>query len=79
MNGAQDLGGMMGFGPVVPEPEDVRFHAEWEKRVPGLIVAARRSGAMNIDEFRHGIERMPPQDYLAASYYERHLFPPSST
>ena len=33
MNGAADLGGMMGFGPVVPEPEDERFHAEWERRV----------------------------------------------
>nr|WP_264199873.1 nitrile hydratase subunit beta [Pseudonocardia sp. ICBG601] len=31
MNGAHDLGGAMGFGPVEPEPEDVRFHAGWER------------------------------------------------
>ena len=35
MNGAQDLGGMMGFGPVVPEPDEPLFHAPWEKRALG--------------------------------------------
>jgi len=25
MNGAQDLGGMMGFGPVLPEPGEPLF------------------------------------------------------
>ena len=30
-------------------------------------------GIYNLDEFRDAIERMPPQDYLAASYYERWL------
>ena len=39
MNGAADLGGMMGFGPVVPEPEDERFHAEWERRILALVLA----------------------------------------
>ena len=39
MNGAQDLGGMMGFGPVVPEPGEPVFHAAWERRVLGLTLA----------------------------------------
>jgi nitrile hydratase beta subunit len=42
--------------------------------MPGLTTAAMRGGAVNIDELRYGIERMPPAQYLAASYYERHLF-----
>ena len=34
MNGAQDMGGLHGFGPVEPEPNEPPFHAEWEKRAP---------------------------------------------
>ena len=30
MDGAHDMGGMKGFGPVVPEPNEPVFHAEWE-------------------------------------------------
>ncbi len=32
MNGPHDLGGLMGFGPIKPEPDEPVFHAEWEKR-----------------------------------------------
>jgi nitrile hydratase len=67
------MGGMQGFGPIEPRQHEESFHAEWEKRVPGLVAAAALSG-VNIDEFRHGIERMAAEVYLAASYYERHLF-----
>jgi nitrile hydratase len=74
VDGIHDMGGMHGFGAVDAEHNQDTFHADWEKRVPGLATAAYRASAMNIDEFRHGIERMPPRDYLAASYYERHLF-----
>ena len=28
-------------------------------------------GIYNLDEFRDAVERMPPSQYLAASYYER--------
>jgi nitrile hydratase len=73
MNGVHDMGGMHGFGPIEPRSNEDTFHAEWEKRVPGLVRGASLSG-INIDQFRHGIERMPPAQYLAASYYERHLF-----
>ena len=68
MNGAQDLGGMMGFGPVVPEPEDVRFHAEWEKRALALTLAAGGLGRWNIDISRHARETLHPADYLSSSY-----------
>jgi nitrile hydratase subunit beta len=33
MNGAHDMGGGHGFGPVVPEVREPTFHAEWERRV----------------------------------------------
>jgi nitrile hydratase len=32
-----------------------------------------RAAQINIDEFRHAIERIPPARYLASSYYERWL------
>ena len=49
MNGAQDLGGMMGFGPVVPETDEPPFHAAWEKRALGLTLACGALGEWNID------------------------------
>jgi nitrile hydratase len=71
MNGAHDLGGMHGLGPVLPEPEDAdRFHAEWERRVFGLTLAMGASGAWNIDMSRHARENQHPVRYLQSSYYE---------
>ena len=32
MNGAQDLGGMMGFGRIDREADEPWFHADWERR-----------------------------------------------
>jgi len=73
MNGAHDMGGMHGFGPVVREENEPVFHEPWERTVYGMQRAIRARGLINIDESRHGIERMPPAEYLAASYYERWL------
>jgi nitrile hydratase beta subunit len=73
MNGAHDLGGMHGFGPVVLEPDEPVFHAEWERRVFALRLAMAR-GRWNIDMSRHVIEQMPPAEYLATSYYGRWLW-----
>src|SRR3712207_8733521 len=73
MNGPHDMGGMHGFGPVVREENEPVFHGEWEKRVYGVMRAAMAQGLYNIDEMRHAIERMPPDEYLASSYYERWL------
>ncbi|MEJ3656348.1 nitrile hydratase subunit beta [Actinomycetes bacterium KLBMP 9759] len=69
MNGAADLGGMMGFGPVVPEPEDERFHADWERKAFALTLAAARPGRWNIDQSRHARETLHPAVYLTSSYY----------
>ena len=73
MNGIHDMGGMHGFGPVVREENEPVFHAQWEAEVAAISRAVRRPELINIDEFRHAIERMNPADYLASSYYARWL------
>jgi nitrile hydratase len=75
MNGAHDLGGMHGFGPINPEPEaeEPVFHAEWEKRVFGMMMAAGFLGKWNTDKMRHALERQHPADYLRHTYYENWL------
>lgn len=70
MNGAQDLGGQMGFGPVAPEANEPVFHAGWEKRVLGVTLCAGAMGYWNIDESRHARESLHPADYYSSSYYE---------
>ncbi len=70
MNGPQDLGGRHGFGAVMPEDENTRFHADWEKRVLGVTIAASALGHWNIDVSRHARESLPPSVYYNASYYE---------
>lgn len=70
MNGPHDLGGLHGFGPVVPEPGEPYFHAEWEKRALGVTLSCGAFGAWTIDESRHARESIPPATYLSASYYE---------
>jgi nitrile hydratase len=70
MNGAQDMGGQHGFGPVVPEPDEPVFHAEWEKRAFALTLAMAAPGGWNIDMSRFARESLHPAAYLAKSYYE---------
>jgi nitrile hydratase len=70
MNGAQDLGGQMGFGPVMPEPDEPPFHAEWERRALAVTLACGAMGHWSIDDSRHARETLHPVDYLTSSYYE---------
>jgi nitrile hydratase len=70
MNGAQDMGGQMGFGPVLPEPDEPRFHAAWEKRALAVTLACGAMGHWSIDASRHARETLHPLDYLGSSYYE---------
>ena len=73
MDGMHDLGGRQGFGRVRHAPDAHVFHAPWEKRVNALLALAVREGLVNLDEYRHAIERMEPRHYLGASYYERSM------
>jgi len=70
MDGAHDMGGVDGFGPVVPEPNEPVFHAEWERRALALTLAMARPGGWTIDMSRFARENRPPGEYLAMSYYQ---------
>lgn len=70
MNGAQDMGGQMGFGPIEVEPDEPTFHAEWEARVLGLTIAMGAARAWNVDMGRAARESLPPAEYLSSSYYQ---------
>jgi nitrile hydratase subunit beta len=71
VDGAHDMGGMDGFGPVIPDG-DV-FHQAWERRLFALTRVARFAG-LTAGHTRAVIESMPPAEYLEASYYERWLW-----
>ena len=71
MNGVHDMGGMDGFGKVEIEPNEPPFHAKWEGRVLAMQRAMGYAGAWHIDHSRFAQEKLPPQVYLTASYYQR--------
>ncbi|MDP6563943.1 MAG: nitrile hydratase subunit beta [Alphaproteobacteria bacterium] len=75
MNGAHDMGGMHGFGPIDPEPEaeEPVFHHDWERRIMALNLAAGAMGRWNIDMSRFARESQPPVQYLSNSYYQTWL------
>lgn len=70
MNGAQDMGGMHGFGPVQPEKNEPVFHGEWEKRAFALTLAMAMPGQWNLDMCRAARESIPPPQYLRKTYYD---------
>ncbi|MGB8398834.1 nitrile hydratase subunit beta [Bradyrhizobium sp.] len=70
MEGAHDMGGVAWSGPVVPEPDEPVFHAEWERRAFAITLAMGMPGGWNIDMSRFAREDRPPADYLAKSYYQ---------
>ena len=71
MTRVHDMGGRFGDGPVVPEPQDVMFHADWHPRALALTLACGSLGLWNIDVSRHARERLAPMDYARFAYYEK--------
>ncbi len=69
MNGAADMGGMHGFGPIEAEADEPVFHADWEKTAFALNMAIGVAGIWNLDAFRFARESLPPPQYLNTSYY----------
>jgi len=69
--GVHDRGGVP-----TDEPIDRSEHtlADWEVLTDALVGALARRGLVNVDELRRGIESMPADEYVRASYYERWLF-----
>jgi len=72
MNNVHDLGGMMGFGPVLPEENEPSFHDDWERRVFAMTMGGIGPFG-TIDTFRHAVERMGAVNYLKTTYYEHWL------
>jgi nitrile hydratase subunit beta len=71
MNGIHDMGGMDGFGKIEVEPNEPPFHERWEGRVLAMQRSMGYAGAWHIDDSRYAQETLPPQVYLAVSYYQR--------
>ncbi len=71
--GVHDLGGAPGYGPVPHEPEEPPFHADWERRVFGLLGAVTSATARRPGEFRYALERLHPDDYFKNGYFGRWL------
>jgi nitrile hydratase len=71
MNSIHDMGGMDGWGPVRPEPNEPPFHERWEGRVLAMQRAMGYTGLWTIDQSRASLEAMNPIEYLTVSYYKR--------
>jgi nitrile hydratase len=70
MNGVHDMGGMHGFGPVLPERDEPVFHARWEARTLALQLALGAWRKWSGDASRHRRELIPGPEYLRMTYYE---------
>lgn len=68
-----DLGGVARYGPVPHDPDEPPFHADWERRVFGLLGAVTSATARRPGEFRYALERLHPDDYFEHGYYGRWL------
>jgi nitrile hydratase len=74
VNGAHDLGGMRGFGPIEIERDEPAFHHDWERRAFAITLASGYLGLWNLDQSRAMREQVPRGEYTATSYYEVWLF-----
>jgi nitrile hydratase len=70
VNGAHDMGGVQGFGPIEREADEPWFHEEWERRAFALTLAMGATGEWNLDQSRFAREDREPLDYLSRTYYE---------
>jgi nitrile hydratase len=73
MNGVHDMGGMQNMGPVQAEKNEPVFHAPWEGHVLAMLLAMLPWGKWTAGFNRHQLERIPPDQYLQMSYYEKWL------
>jgi nitrile hydratase subunit beta len=73
MNSIHDMGGMHGFGAVVPEADEPVFHAPWEGRVYAMHRALGAFRLWTIDMSRASQEALAPAIYVSATYYQRWL------
>src|SRR6266404_4171204 len=67
MNGIHDLGHLQ------MEDDEPVFHEPWERSVFRIALAVFLARIGNTHAYRHAVERMAPEHYLRAPYYERML------
>jgi hypothetical protein len=68
LSGVHDMGGEAHDGPInVPD----HAMADWEVLTDAVNLALVASGAYAVDEMRRAQEEIPPDRYLAMTYYER--------
>jgi nitrile hydratase len=73
MNGVHDCGGMDGMGPLPPD-DGLKFHADWERTIQGLVLGIGSLGIyQSSGEFRGAVEDRGNAQLLNVSYYERWL------
>lgn len=80
MSWIHDVGGMHGFGLIDVDQvwaegaaEEYSFDADWQLRLYALNRVLISKGVYTAAEFRHARERLPPDRYMSAPYYERVL------
>ncbi len=73
MKRPHDVGASTSFGSIDTHSDEAPFHHEWEARVFAVNRTLLARGVYTLDEFRYAIERMEPDAYHSASYYERWL------
>ncbi len=72
MTRVHDMGGRLGDGSVVPEPQGIpELKQDWQARALALTLATGSLGRWNIDMSRHARECLSPQDYARFSYFEK--------
>ena len=64
------MGGMQGIGAVLVPGSEAPYHERWEARVFAMSAVTGAEG-LTSGSGRVFRERMPPEEYLRASYYER--------
>lgn len=64
-----DIGGDLGYGQILHDPEEPVFHYEWERRVFGVMFQVLRITAQRPGEMRYAIERLAEEDYFKHGGY----------
>jgi nitrile hydratase subunit beta len=73
MAASSDMGGRTEFyGPIVREEDEPVFHSRAESRVFGISGPVLALFGRNVDAFRHAMEQLPRETYMAG-YYRRWL------
>jgi nitrile hydratase len=74
MDGIADMGGTDGWGRAhPPRADEPVFPEPWQGRAFALALLSNRLTGGNLDSFRHALERLDHDSYLADGYYGRWL------